>query len=360
MRKGISLGKWFGVVVTADYSWLAIAVFVTVALSQSFSDVASGWVLWGASAGASILFFLSVLVHELGHSLVAVRRGIRVKRIRLFILGGVSELEHEASSPRDEAAITLAGPALSLILGGLFLVPGLLVPAELPSLIFMWLGSANLILGVFNLLPGFPLDGGRALRAAVWRVTGDRSRGTKIAARSGQVLAMLVMAAGFGLTTTRFGSDGLWMIMVGWFLLITARSAESSPSYSPSLLNAPVGSVMHPVEAYVGPSAPLTAITPGLGPVVPVLDPWGRPLGVVRTAVLARIPASSWSSVTVSEVMTKPNRVVDEHLRVIDALAGVRGRPWLILVNQESRLVGILDDEQLAARSQQLRENVPG
>ena len=358
MRKGISLGTWFGVPVTADYSWVAIAAFVTVALSQSFGDVASGWSLWLGSAFAAILFFLSVLVHELGHSLVAQRRGIRVKRIRLFILGGVSELEREAKNPRDEFAITLAGPALSLLLGVLFLVPGLLLSTAFVSLILTWLGSANLILGVFNLLPGFPLDGGRALRAAVWKVTGDRARGTRIAARSGQILAILVMAAGFGLSTTQFGTDGLWMIMVGWFLFVTARAAEHAPSYPPELLSESVRSVMLPVQGYVGPSARLTAITPALGPWVPVLDPWERPLGVVNAASLHSIPVAEWATTSVQDVMVKPARVVDGDLRVIDALAGVAGRSWVILVMAGSRLVGVVDESRLSVASKELGEYV--
>lgn len=357
MREGIRLGNWFGVPISADYSWLAIAGFVTVALAQGFGDVASGWLLWVASFLASVLFFLSVIVHELGHSLVAIRRGIPVRRIRLFILGGVSELEHEAHNPNDELAVTLAGPLLSVLLGVSFLIPGLILGSDLVGRALTWLGAVNLILGVFNLLPGFPLDGGRALRALVWKSTGNRVHATKLAARSGQVLALLVMGAGFALTTTSFGFDGLWMAMIGWFLYTTAKTVGSMPGVDPRLLDRRLEVVMTRTTRYLGPAAPLTALTPDLGRWVPVLDPWGLPLGVVDSDKLRRIPIDRWTSTKVGDVMQPCSAVASVDDRVGEMLEKVRSSNWVVLVMEHGAPVGVVDAQGLGASVDELWED---
>ena len=343
MRRGISLGRWFGVPISVDYSWLAIAGFVTVILARGFDDVASGWLLWVGSAVSAFLFFLCVVVHELGHSLVARRRGIPVKRIRLFILGGVSELEHEAHTPNDELAVTLAGPLLSVLLGAVFFILGWAAGIGFLGDALIWLGSFNLILGVFNLLPGFPLDGGRVLRAFVWRATGNRVRATKIASTSGRVFGLLVISAGLVLTSTAYILDGLWLAMIGWFLYSTARSVGARPAVDPRTLDTPIRSVMLPVRTYLGLTAPITALTPDLGVWVPVLDPWGEPLGVVQVDSLTKIPMDRWPSTTVGDVMRPCSAVVSFDDTVAEALQGVTAADWVLLVTYAGTPVGVLD-----------------
>ena len=201
MKRGFRLGSVRGVEVIADSSLFVIAALLTWSLysdiARSFPLSSSNAVLFSAVAGG-FLFFASVFLHELSHSLMALRRGLPVARIRLFIFGGVSEIEEEAASPSDELAVTVAGPAASLALGALFVGLGwpLYSALPMPARVSLILGVANLSIGVFNLLPALPLDGGRMLRALVWRGSGDRSRATLLAVRTGRGLGAVLMAGG--------------------------------------------------------------------------------------------------------------------------------------------------------------------
>jgi Zn-dependent protease len=202
------------------------------------------------------VYLASLLAHELAHSVVAMRRGVRVEGITLWLFGGVSRFSTESSSPGAQALITFVGPLTSLVLGALFLLasaavgggahPGL-VPATLS-----WLGYINIVLGVFNLLPAFPLDGGRILQSLIWLRTGDRLRATRIAARIGMGFAFLLIAYGlftFFAAGSLFG--GVWSVFLGWFLLSAARAEETGGLIRQALSGISVAEVMtpNPVQA---------------------------------------------------------------------------------------------------------------
>lgn len=226
MTTSISLGRIFGIPLKINYSWLIIFGLVILLMSSRFGDLYPRWPVaahWIVAAVTTALFFASVLLHELSHSLVAVARGIQVKGITLFIFGGVSELAHEAHRPMSEFVVTIVGPATSLaialVCGGLwFALDG--GPTYIGPILFT-LAAINLSLGIFNMLPGFPLDGGRVLRAALWGATGNYWLATRIAIRAGQVLGVLMVAG--GIFWALYGNfQGLWVSLVGGFLLFVA------------------------------------------------------------------------------------------------------------------------------------------
>ncbi|MDQ6824019.1 MAG: site-2 protease family protein [Candidatus Eremiobacteraeota bacterium] len=219
------IGRIFGIDIVINLSWIFIFAFVAWALVDQgpFRHV-SLLPLQRITLGivTALLFFASVLAHELAHSLVARKRGIPIARITLFIFGGVSSLEGEPNTAPVEAWIAFVGPLTSVVIGVAFSFVSVLVGVKTPiGIATQYLGMANIILGVFNLLPAYPLDGGRVLHALVWRWTRDRFRATQIAAGVGRVMAILFIA--FGALSTLYSGigvgNGLWLIFIGWFLL---------------------------------------------------------------------------------------------------------------------------------------------
>ncbi len=228
------VGKIFGIDIVINLSWLFIFAFVAWALADvgPFRDVSmlpAQRVTLGIIT--ALLFFGSVLAHELAHSLVARSRGIPIKQITLFMFGGVSNLEGEPGTAPVEAWISFVGPLTSLVLGAIFFSLSLLLGPRTPlGVATEYLGYANIVLGIFNLLPAFPLDGGRVLHALVWRITKSRYRATQIAAGIGRLLAGLFILYGI-FATLYFGFDnalsGLWMVFIGWFLLQAGTAEET-------------------------------------------------------------------------------------------------------------------------------------
>lgn len=223
------LGRLFGIPIEINASWLLVFALLVFLLAQQFDDLRLRWpelLRWGAAVITAAAFFASVLAHELSHSLVARYKGIPVEGITLFIFGGVSRLGREPRGPAAEFQVAVVGPVCSLTLaaglGAAWYALGRGdSPLELGLLLLAW---GNLGLGLFNLLPGYPLDGGRVLRAGVWRLTGSYHRATQLAARGGQAVGLLMLLGGVPLAL--FGSvfNGVWLSLVGGFLLSAATS----------------------------------------------------------------------------------------------------------------------------------------
>lgn len=230
MGASIPLGKIFGIPIQVNYSWVFIFLLFTYVLADSFSHSDPGWPAaqrWGIGALTSVLFFLSVLAHELTHSVVAIRKGIPVRGITLFIFGGVSQLAHEARRPFTEFLVAVVGPLASLILGAVLFGVWYLVDdvnSTLSAVLF-FLATINISLGVFNMLPGFPLDGGRVMRAAVWGLTGSYWRATQVATRSGQVIGGLMVIGGVLLVVFGAGFQSIWLAFIGAFLFSAATAS---------------------------------------------------------------------------------------------------------------------------------------
>ena len=224
MRNAWRLGKIFGIDIYIDSSWLIIFALVTWTLAgQYFPSQNQNWSLplnWLLGIAASILFFASVLAHELSHSLLAIHQGEKVRNITLFIFGGVAQIDNEPDKPLKEFIIASAGPIASIAIG---IVSGafwwFIHEASLPlASLFRYLAIINIALAVFNLIPGFPLDGGRILRATIWGVTKNLKLSTRVASISGKVVAFLLILWGTRLIVSGLTVNGIWMIFLGWFL----------------------------------------------------------------------------------------------------------------------------------------------
>ena len=255
MNENLSLGRIAGIHVGLNWSLLVVAALIAWSLATGILPSAApgetSGAYWTAGVVSAFVFLACLLAHELAHSVVAMRRGVRVEGITLWLFGGVSRFSSDTSSPGTQALITFVGPLTSLVLGALFFLASVAVgggahPGLLPATL-SWLGYINITLGVFNLVPAFPLDGGRLLQSLIWLRTGDRQRATRIAARIGMGFAYLLIA--YGLATFVFAGSligGVWSVFLGWFLLSAARAEETGGMIRQALSGISVREVMTP------------------------------------------------------------------------------------------------------------------
>jgi Zn-dependent protease len=228
--EGWQLLKIRGIPLRIHPSWFVILGLATVAFQQQYSQELSGsgtsLELWGLGLLTAVLLFVSVLLHELGHSLVALQQGVQVRSITLFLLGGVASVERECPTALGSLMVAAAGPLVSLILAGLLLAGGHSAAHASPLLGAMVkeLGGLNLILALFNLLPGLPLDGGLILKALVWQFSGSQRKGTQVATATGRFLSLTAIGLGVVLLLRGASVGGLWLMLLGWFGLGAARS----------------------------------------------------------------------------------------------------------------------------------------
>ena len=230
MGSSLRLGRLFGIPIEVNISWVFVFLLFTFLLADQFDETRLRWPAaqrWGVAVCTVFLFFLSVLIHELSHSLMALGKGIPVQGITLFIFGGVSRLAREPQGPMAEFVIAVVGPlssiALAGICGGVWFLLGR--GNSVVEVVLFMVAWANLSLGVFNLVPGYPLDGGRVLRAGVWGFTGSYHRATQVAARSGQVVGGLMLLAGIAMAIMVDLGDGIWIGMIGGFIFMVASSS---------------------------------------------------------------------------------------------------------------------------------------
>ncbi len=254
MEAQIKLGRIFGIQIALHYSWLFIAALISFSLAGHFGTAHPAWgrgVIWGMAIATALLFFAAIVAHELAHALVARRRGLPVRSITLFALGGVAQFEKDAEDAKTEFLVSLAGPVASAVIGVVCLMLAWLLgwtmitePTTPPMAMLVWLGFINLGLAVFNMLPGFPMDGGRVLRALIWWYTGSASRATRIAAVSGQFVAFGFILLGIFRFFNGGGFSGLWMAFIGWFLLNAARGTYAQQKLTEQLRGLRVSDLM--------------------------------------------------------------------------------------------------------------------
>ncbi len=359
MSRGFRLGSVKGVEVVADISLFAIAGLLTWSLytdlDRAFPGSGSDAILFASLVGG-VLFFGSVFLHELSHSLVALRRGLSVRRIRLFIFGGVSEIEEEASTPSDELAITLAGPAASLVLGVAFMTFGwpLAEALPMPARISLILGVANLSIGVFNLLPGLPLDGGRMLRALMWRRSGDRSRATRLAVNTGRALGAALMIGGVAIVLLVSEISALWFVAVGWFLFEAASTSAVQEEFAARIEGLAVGDVMRSTGTAIAGELTVAAAVElhGWGDRVRTMPVAvaGRVVGIFGTREVAKVDLSDRAGTTVRDAMTVigPTDVVASDVTLRRALTPAAGAAGVLVVVESGEVVGLLTAEELS------------
>jgi Zn-dependent protease/CBS domain-containing protein len=363
MRATFPLGRPAGIPVGAHWSVLLIMALLADLLAGSLlPEAVPGLptaVYWATGVAGSVVFFASLLVHELSHALVARQRGLTVDRITLWLLGGTTEMPGEPPTPGTTFAVAVAGPLASLLAGAGFLGTAVLLPASVPAVVVVtltWLGWTNLVLAVFNLLPGTPLDGGRILQAVVWKLTGDRRRAQAVAARAGRVLGVVLASAGLG-ELLWFGSlAGLWLVGIGWFLGFSARAELAAGPAREVLARIRLGEIMtadpvtapgwFTVRAFVDQAASLPFRT------YPVVAFDGRPLGVVSLGALARVPEEARTSTRVEDVCARPpaGLVVSPETPLAAVLGRIGGRPGqdLALVVANGVLAGVISPGDVA------------
>src|SRR5215813_6551718 len=254
MKAHIKVGRILGIEVGLHISWFIIAFLIALSLANQFHQVNPDWpesTIWVTAIATSVLFFITIILHELAHALVAKARYLPVRSITLFALGGVAQIEKEAGEPTTEFFMGIAGPIMSALIGVVCLMLAYALgwtPIEMPRTpvlaVLMWLGFINISLAIFNLIPGFPLDGGRILRAILWWITGDGVRATRLAARIGQIIAFAFIISGIARFFMGAGFGGLWMAFIGWFLLDAAGASRAQVEVSERLCGVRAGDLV--------------------------------------------------------------------------------------------------------------------
>jgi Zn-dependent protease/CBS domain-containing protein len=375
-QRGFQIGRIFGINIQIDWSWFLIFALISWNLSSFFGQTHPDWgnvLRWGIALGAALLFFASVLAHELAHSLMARAYGVPVRNITLMLFGGVANIQREPPSPKAEFLITIVGPVISVLLGLFFLMMAAIsmgpvnfdsttgltaVTAQLGPVItlLLWLGPINIVLGLFNLIPGFPLDGGRILRSILWAGTNNLRRATRWAAGVGQAVAWLMIIAGiamiFGAQIPFFGTgfvSGIWLAFIGWFLNSAAVQSYQQVVVEDMLEGIRTEQIMRQNP----PTAPANISVHDLvhnyvmgtdDHAFPVQEN-GQMLGLVTLEDVRAVPREQWDTTFVRDIMTPGDRLAtiettaeaDEALHTLKRY-DVRQLPVL----QNGRLVGIL------------------
>jgi Zn-dependent protease len=317
-RHTVRLGRIFGIVVDLDYSWFVIFGLLTWVLAVSYYPnelkYASPGEYWLMGAVTAIMLFVSVLLHELGHSVVAMRFGISVPRITLFIFGGVSQIATEPTSAAEEFGIAAAGPAVSFALAAIFWELRLAF-ADVPPLLAItkYLALLNLILGVFNLIPGFPLDGGRVFRAIIWKVTGNFQRATSIAVFTGRSFGFLLVLLGVWQALAGNFFNGLWTAFIGWYLESAATSQAQQTRVKDLLAGHKVSEMMSRDCTRVSGNVTLQELVDrhvlGAGQRCFVVTRGDETVGLVTLSEINKVPRSSWSTTNVGQIMIPSDKL---------------------------------------------------
>jgi len=356
MRNSLKLGRVHGIEIGLHYSWVIVFVLLTVSLALGFFPETFPFlppvVYWVLGAVAALLLFVSVLIHELSHSFVAQRLGIGVRSITLFIFGGISNIEGEPHSARDELLISAAGPVASVVLGIVFGALLVLVGGANQALaaLLSYLALTNILLAIFNLIPGFPLDGGRVFRSIVWGITGSFARATRIASILGQVIAYIFIFGGLLLAFTGAFLSGIWIAIIGWFLNSAAEATRRQLRVQQAFTGVKVSDVMNPEPQTVSPDRSLRDVVDEYVlhrniRAMPVVDSDGKVVGLVTVAEIKKVPRERWDVATVGEVMLPAAEVVtvSPQANAGDALEIMGQRDINQLpVTEEGHLVGLL------------------
>ncbi|MEV4758927.1 site-2 protease family protein [Micromonospora sp. NPDC049559] len=369
MRASFRLGTIAGVPVGVNWSVVVIFALIAGALAAGRFPNAypgnPGWAYALSGIGAALVFFLGLLVHEVSHAVVARRNGLSVRAITLWVFGGVAEIRGRAPGPGAEARITGVGPLVSLLLGGVFAAVAAGIAAAghrgLGFGVVAWLAAINVALAVFNVIPAAPLDGGRLLRAVLWKWRGDRTWATIAAARAGRFFgaALIVLGVLWTLFLRGVGFGGLWLVLIGWFLLSAARAEQRQAELEAVLGRVRVGEVMSPqpqtvpagmtvaefADRYLA-DRPHTAFP---------LTEHGRPAGLVTLDRVRRVPLEQRASTAVRAVacppgelaFASPDEPVTELLPRLSECAENRA-----LVVTDGQLVGIVSPSDIDRAAQ--------
>jgi Zn-dependent protease/predicted transcriptional regulator len=316
------IGRIFGIPLRIHVSWFLVFGLVVWSLARYYFPVVlpnhPAWEYLVLGVVAALLLFASVLVHELGHCLVALRYRIPIAQITLFIFGGMAQIRREAPTPRAEFLIAIAGPIVSVLVGlGFWLLAELPGPPPEMTAVSEHLRNINLVIAIFNLVPGYPLDGGRVLRAALWAWSRNFHQATRYSARVGQGFAVLLMLFGIYDVVTGMAIGGVWFLLIGAFLYTAAHSTHRQVSFQESMLGLRVGDMMTPEVVVLEPGMNLDEAVDnyflrfGYGG-FPVMQN-GRLVGMLSLKDLKAIPRHRWGTLTVGEVMAPHSLQAEIH-----------------------------------------------
>ena len=354
--KGIPVGRYKGVAIRAHWSVaLVLALFASLLALSALPAMQKGEATaayWSAGVIVSAVFLVTLLAHELAHALTARHFGMKVERITLWMLGGLTELGGEPPSPRAEALIAASGPLTSLAAGVVCLGAAILLPG--PGLLIaslIWLAEINIILGVFNLLPGAPLDGGRLLRAFLWWRTKDRAEATRRAARSGRTLGLVLIGLGF-FEVVAGQPAGLWLALVGWFIVGGAAS-ESYAVNAEQLRGLTVDDLLT-TPTTVAPDwwtvhefLEQLTVSEAEQPVIPVVDLDGKLRGVLTISALERAHPAERDTLRLRDLAAPATATVALHTPVPDLLLSLHLRGGAAVVVDDGRPIGVFTDREL-------------
>ena len=365
MRAQLKLGRIAGISIGLHYSWFIIALLITLSLADQFHRESPQWgepVVWAAASITGLLFFTALLLHELAHSIIAKSRGLRVRAITLFALGGVSQIESESPDARTEFWIAIAGPLTSIIIGLIFLFLARLaggvtgIEGRSPTAaVLHWLGYINIALAGFNMIPGYPLDGGRVLRAVTWWITRDIRRSTRLASQVGQAVAFIFILIGI-YQFFKIGIGGLWLAFIGWFLLDAARSSYIQLELTQALRGKRVADVMErscaTVEAHLSLQDFVNEYLLRTGSRCFIVVQNNAVVGLITPNEVKKVPRDQWPQASVQSAMRplRDLRVVAPDTLAVQALE--------IMTRDDINQLPVLSDGQLQgvfSRGQVLR-----
>jgi Zn-dependent protease/CBS domain-containing protein len=317
MRSQIKLGRIAGIQIGLHYSWFIIAVLIAFSLAAHFHSVRPEWnqtLNWIAAVVTAVLFFVTLLLHELAHSVLAKACGLKVREITLFALGGVSQIESEAPDAKSEFWIGIVGPLTSLVIGGICILIARLsgwMPGAEPTApaiaVLLWLGYINVALATFNMIPGYPLDGGRVLRSIAWWITGKMDRATRIASRVGEGVAFLFILYGLYRFFVGENFGGLWLAFIGWFLLDASRSSYIQVELMAGLRDRRVADLMErdcaTVESYLSLRDFVDEYLLHSASRCFLVAQGQHAVGIITPAETRKVPRDSWEQTSVQSVM---------------------------------------------------------
>jgi Zn-dependent protease/CBS domain-containing protein len=369
MESSFKLGRIRGIEIGIHYTWLFAFALVAWSLAGGFFPAHyPGWdasTYWLVGIVTALALFASVLVHELSHSFVALARGHGVHSITLFIFGGVSNLKSEAEDPTDEFLISVVGPLTSFALAAVswLALQALSLGGSPLGAVLGYLALINVMLGAFNLLPGFPLDGGRVLRSLIWAASGSLRRATEIASYVGQGFGFLLIFSGVWQVLGGNFLSGLWIGFIGWFLNSAAESTRQQQALQEGLRGARVAELMNPQPPIAGPAMSVQQFVfdhvVRLGQRALLVVDGGRLLGIASITDAKEVPQEAWPTTTVGAIMTpaplktvSPDADVNSTLQLL-----VEGSLNQVPVVRDQQLVGLLSRADIL-RFLQLREEL--
>jgi Zn-dependent protease/predicted transcriptional regulator len=356
----IRIGNLFGIPFFINPSWFFILGLVTLTYGAELARFPQlgGIVPWILGFVAAILLFTSVLAHELGHSFVALAQGIKVRSITLFLFGGLATLEKESNTPLQSFLIAIAGPAVSVLLFGLFILIRASLPLSAPlEAVVSLLAYINLVLALFNLIPGLPLDGGNVLKSIVWQITGNPNKGVIFAGRVGQIFGWLAVIIGVLAILGISPVGSFWTLLIGWFLLQNAGFAAQSATIQEKLSNYTAEDAVIPNSPVV--SADLT-LREFVNDYVIGKNQWqkylvtheeGQLLGIITTEDLKQIPTSQWTETAVRELVQPADKIptVRANLSLLEVVQLIEkdNLTELAVVKENGVVVGLLEKNSI-------------